>query len=139
MNLNKVTLIGNLTADPKTLQLAGQSVTTFGLATNYRWRDYRTKALKESVEFHTIVAWRRIGEVVAKYLKKGDRVFLEGRLQTRSWQDKQGVKRYRTEVVADQLIMLGKASRAAEPVEQQNAELAEETVNVEEVPVEAEA
>src|SRR3989338_7015262 len=107
MNLNKVTLIGNLTGDPKTTTLtSGQAVTTFGVATNYRWRDFQTKETKESVEFHNIVAWRRIGAVVAKYLKKGDRIFVEGRLQTRSWKDKGGAKRSRTEIVADQLIML---------------------------------
>lgn len=137
MNLNKVTLIGNLTGDPKTAALAsGQSVCTFSVATNYRWRDYRTKQAKETVEFHPIVAWRRIGEVAAKYLKKGDRVFLEGRLQTRSWQDKVGAKRSRTEVVADNLIMLGKSTTATAKADKPNDELAKEEVSIEELPKE---
>ncbi len=134
MNLNKVTLIGNLTGDPKVATLpSGQSVSSFGLATNYRWRDAATKKPKESVEFHSIVAWRRIGEVVAKYLKKGDRVFVEGRLQTRKWKGKNGNGK-RTEVVADQLIMLGK-SGARKAEEKPNKELIEEEVSIEEVPV----
>lgn len=137
MNLNKVTLIGNLTGNPRTTKLpSGQNVSTFGLATNYRWRDYRTKAPKESVEFHHVVTWRRLGDVVAKYLKKGDRVFLEGRLQTRKWQDRAGLQRARTEVVADQLIMLGKSSRRKEQ-EKPNEELLQEEVSVEEVPFES--
>ncbi|MBI3956834.1 MAG: single-stranded DNA-binding protein [Candidatus Kerfeldbacteria bacterium] len=127
MNLNKVTLIGNLTGDPKTTVLpSGATVATFSVATNYRWRDYKTKELKESVEFHRIVAWRRIGEVVAKFLKKGDRVFLEGRLQTRSWKDKGNQKHSMTEIVADQLIMLGGKSRQTTASKPNDALLPEE-------------
>lgn len=137
MNLNKVTLIGNLTGDPKVASLpSGQTVTTFGVATNFRWRDYQTKQLKESVEFHRLVAWRKIGEVVAKYLKKGDRVFIEGRLQTRSWKDKNGGKRSQTEIVADQLIMLGGKSRAKADLKPNQA-LVQEEVSIDEVPVQA--
>ncbi len=108
MNLNKASLIGNLTGDPRVTKLpSGQSVASFGVATNHQWRDYRTKQLKKAAEFHTVVAWGRIADVAAKYLKKGNRVFAEGRMQTRSWQDKNGMKRSRTEIVAEQLIMLG--------------------------------
>lgn len=134
MNLNKVTLIGNLTADPKVTTLpSGQTVSTFGMATNYRWRDAASKSLKELAEFHSIVAWRRIGEVVAKYLKKGDRVFVEGRLQTRKWKTKNGGQARRTEIVANQLILLGGRSSKTPP-EKPNQELAEEQVSVEPIP-----
>src|SRR5690554_2303272 len=104
MNLNKVTLLGNLTADPKSSTIpSGQSVTSFTLATNYQWRDVQTKQMKESVEFHNIVAWRKNGELAAKYLKKGDRIYLQGRLQTRSWADQSGAKRSRTEIITDHI------------------------------------
>lgn len=135
MNLNKVTLIGNLTGDPKVNHLpSGQTVASFGLATNYRWRDYQSKQLKESVEFHHIVAWRRIGEVAAKFLKKGDRIFVEGRLQTHAWKDKAGQKRSQTEIIADQLIMLGGKPRQ-KAGEKPNDALVQEDVSVEQIPV----
>ncbi|MFH1171068.1 MAG: single-stranded DNA-binding protein [bacterium] len=137
MNLNKVTLIGNLTGDPKMASLpSGQTVTSFSVATNYKWRDYKTKQLKESVEFHRIVAWRRIGEVVAKFLKKGDRIFLEGRLQTRSWKDRSGQKRSTTEIVADQMIMLGGKTRSKTDTKPNDA-LVQEEVSVDQIPVQA--
>ncbi len=135
MNLNKVTLIGNLTGDPRSNDLpSGQTVTTFGVATNHRWRDYRTKETREAVEFHHVVAWRKLGEVVSKYLKKGDRVFLEGRLQTRSWNDKTGSRKSRTEIVADNLIMLGKRT-GAKTAKKPDDEMVQEEVSIEEVPV----
>jgi single-strand DNA-binding protein len=137
MNLNKVTLIGNLTGDPKIAALpSGQTVATFGLATNYRWRDLQTKKLKESVEFHRVVAWRRIGDVVAKFLKKGDKVYLEGRLQTRSWKDRAGQMRKQTEIVADQMIMLGGKSRKGAETKQNDA-LVQEEVSIDQVPVQS--
>ena len=139
MNLNKVTLIGNLTGDPKTASVpSGQTVTTFSVATNYKWRDYKTKQLKESVEFHRIVAWRRIGEVVAKFLKKGDKIFLEGRLQTRKWKDRAGQQRATTEIVADQLIMLSGKSRTKTELKPNEALVQEqEEVNIDQIPVQS--
>lgn len=129
MNLNKVTLIGNLTADPKTTRLpSGQSITTFGVATNHKWRDAATKQMKEAVEFHNIVAWRHLAEIVAKFLKKGSRVFVEGRLTNRAWQDRQGLKHSRPEIVASNLIMLGK------PAAKRSTEQVEEEVTVDGVP-----
>ncbi len=129
MNLNKVTLIGNLTADPKSTQLpSGQSISTFGVATSHKWRDAATKQMKEAVEFHNVVAWRHLGEIVAKFLKKGSRVFVEGRLTNRSWQDRKGLKHSRPEIVASNLIMLGK------PVAKPKAEQVEEEVTVEGAP-----
>lgn len=136
MNLNKVTLIGNLTGTPKVTKLSsGQSVTNFGLATNYRWRDYQTKELRSSVEFHSIVAWRRLGDVIGRYLKKGDRVFVEGRLQTRAWKGRDGASRKHTEIVAENIIMLG--SRGVKSADKPNTELVQEDVSVEEMPAPA--
>lgn len=109
-------------------------MTTFSVATNHQWRDYKSKQMKKAVEFHNIVAWGKIADVAAKYLKKGNRIFVEGRLQTRSWQDKTGIKHARTEIVADQLIMLGAAKRASESTVGET-ELAHEEVSPEELPV----
>ncbi|HWA64686.1 MAG TPA: single-stranded DNA-binding protein [Candidatus Paceibacterota bacterium] len=102
MNLNKVFLIGRLTRDPETRSTpSGQTVTTLGLATNRVWSD--ASGRKEATEFHTVVAWGRLGEIASNYLKKGGLVLIEGRLQTRSWTGKDNVKRYSTEIVAENL------------------------------------
>lgn len=105
MNLNKVYLIGRLTADPeaRTTQ-AGQTVTTMRMATNRVWTSPSGEK-NESTEYHTIVAWARLGEIASQYLKKGSLLMIEGRLQTRSWDAQDGTKRYRTEVVAESLQM----------------------------------
>lgn len=108
-NLNRATLIGNLTEDPEVKTVgADMTVANFGVATNHRSRDPKTKEWKDAPEFHNVSAWRKLAEIAGKYLKKGDRVFLEGRLQTKKWKDKEGNPRSRTEIVADQLILLGK-------------------------------
>ena len=106
MDLNKVMLIGNLTRDPEGRTTpTGQMVTSFGLATNLVWTD--TAGVKQKrAEFHNIVAWRRLAEICNQYLKKGNKVYIEGRLQTKEWQGQDGVKKQRTEVVADNMIML---------------------------------
>lgn len=137
MNLNKATLIGNLTRDPVSKKLpSGQTITYFGLATNHTWKDTKTKERRENVEYHNVIAWARLGEIVNSYLKKGDKVYVEGRLQTRSWDAKDGTKRSRTEVVVNNLIMLGKASAVKEKVAKDSQkQMASEEVNVEEVPV----
>lgn len=108
MDLNKVMLIGRLTRDPESRTTPqGTTVTNFSLATSRVWKDQSGKQ-QELTEFHNIVAWRRLGEICAQYLKKGRQIYLEGHLQTRSWDDKNsGQKKYRTEVVADNMIMLG--------------------------------
>lgn len=137
MNLNKATLIGNLTRDPEVRNLpSGQKVAYLGVATNHSWKDYRTKKKKEKAEYHNIVAWGKLGEIIGQYLNKGDRVFLEGRLQTRSWEDKGGVKRSRTEIVADNLIMLGKSGRAKKDLKEDKVDekMLVEEVDAEEVP-----
>ncbi len=140
MNLNKVSLIGNLTQDPAVRALpSGASLTTFTVATNYTWKDAESKERQQATEFHPVVAWGRLGNIVAKYLKKGDRVYIEGRLNTRNWEDKHGAKRYRTEIVANQLIMLGGKSGKADKSDKVNTEVAPEDVTVAKIPIESEA
>ncbi|MBN1779178.1 MAG: single-stranded DNA-binding protein [Candidatus Buchananbacteria bacterium] len=106
MDLNKAMLIGNLTRDPESRTTpSGQNVTSFGLATNLVWTDSSGQKQKRA-EFHNIVAWRKLGEICAQYLKKGNKVYIEGRIQNRDWEDKEGNKKTRTEIVADNMIML---------------------------------
>jgi len=113
MDLNKVMLIGRLTRDPEARTTPqGVTVTNFGLATSRVWKDQQGNQ-QDRTEFHNIVAWRRLGEICSQYLSKGRQVYIEGYLQTRSWDDEQsGKKQYRTEIVADNMIMLGNKSDA---------------------------
>lgn len=108
MDLNKAMLIGNITRDPQLRTIpSGQSVASFGLATNRRWKDQSTGEYKEDTQFHNIVAWGKLGEICSQYMKKGSKVFIEGRIQTRTWDDQQtGQKKYFTEIVAENAIML---------------------------------
>ena len=100
-------LIGNITRDPELRSTpSGQSVASFGLATNRVWKDPSTGEKREAVEFHNIVAWGRLAEICGQYLRKGSKIFIEGRIQTRSWQGQDGNKRYTTEIVAENMIML---------------------------------
>ncbi|TSD04855.1 MAG: single-strand DNA-binding protein [Parcubacteria group bacterium Greene0714_36] len=111
MNLNKVFILGNLTRDPELRQTpSGAAVCSFGVATNRRYTDKQGQK-QEQVEFHSIVAWGRQAEIITQYLHKGSSILVEGRLQTRSWQDPQGAKHYKTEVIADQ-IQLGPKSQS---------------------------
>jgi single-strand DNA-binding protein len=116
MDINRATIVGRLTRDPEIRTTpSGINVTSFSVATNFVWSD-ASGARKEAVEYHNIVAWRKLGEIVAQYMRKGSRVLVEGRLQTRSWEGQDGAKRNRTEIVADNLIMLdskGAAGSAA--------------------------
>lgn len=106
MNLNKVFILGNLTRDPELRQTAGgQAVCTIGIATNRFYTDGGGQK-QQAVEFHTVVAWGRNAEIINQYVRKGNLILVEGRLQTRNWQDQQGVKHYRTEVIAER-IQLG--------------------------------
>lgn len=110
MNLNKVFLLGNLTRDPELKNLpSGQQVCSFSMATNKIWTDKETGEKKQKVEFHNIVAWRNLATIASQYLKKGGLVFVEGHLTTRSWDDPSGTKKYRTEIIADN-IQLGPRS-----------------------------
>ena len=106
--LNKVMLIGNLGRDPEVRSTtSGQQVATFSIATNRRWKD-RDGNKQEQTEWHNIVCWGRQAEIAGQYLSKGRQIFVEGRLQTRSWDDKQsGEKKYKTEIVCDNFQMLG--------------------------------
>lgn len=109
MNLNKAMIIGNITRDPEVRQTAnGATVASFSVATNFFWNDPSGQR-QERVEFHNIVAWRKLAEICGQYLHKGSKVYIEGRLQTRDWADKTtGQKRYTTEIVAENMIMLDK-------------------------------
>lgn len=108
-SLNKVQLIGNLTAEPEIRETPnGQKVATFSLATNRRWKD-ASGMLQEDTEFHNCVAWRGLADIAEQYMHKGKKVYVEGYLKTRSWDDASGVKRYKTEVVADNVILLSTA------------------------------
>jgi single-strand DNA-binding protein len=113
--INKVILIGNLGQDPETRTTpGGTTVTNLRLATSESWRDKTSGEMKEQTEWHTIVMWGRLGEIGAEYLRKGSQVYIEGRLQTRKWQDKAtGNDRYATEVVASEMQMLGGRGGAA--------------------------
>lgn len=104
MNLNKVFLIGRLVSDPETRATpSGQTVCSFRLATNRVWTDKATGQKQEKAEFHNVVLWQRLAEIASQYLKKGSLVLIEGRLETRTWQDNSGNKRYRTEIIAESL------------------------------------
>ena len=106
MNLNKAMIIGNLTRDPEVRSTpSGQTVASFAVATNLVWTD-QSGQKQEKVEFHNVVAWRRLAEICGQYLKKGAKVYIEGRLQTSDWTDQSGVKKYRTEIIVENMIML---------------------------------
>lgn len=108
MDLNKVMLIGNITNDIQTRSTQnGQTVATFSIATNRRWKDQSSGELKEDTQFHNIVAWGKLGEICNQYMGKGRKIFVEGRIQTRTWDDPQsGQKKYFTDIVAENVIML---------------------------------
>ncbi len=115
MDLNKVMLIGRLTRDVESRQLpSGQAVANFGLATGRVFKD-QNGTRQERTEYHNIVAWARLAEICKQYLVKGKLIFIEGRLQTRDWEGQDGVKRYRTEIVAENMIMLGSKSDGSTP------------------------
>lgn len=126
-SLNKVQLIGNLGKDPELKYTsAGVAVATFSIATSDSWKDQEGNT-QERTEWHNIVAWRKLAEICGEWLKKGKRVYIEGRLQTRNY-EKDGVKRYITEIVADQLIMLDGAPRSTNGGETETPASASETV-----------
>jgi single-strand DNA-binding protein len=117
-SVNKVILVGNLGADPETKYLpSGDAVTNIRLATTDRWKDKASGETKEATEWHRIAFFGRLAEIAGEYLKKGSQVYVEGRIRTRKWQDKEGQDRYSTEIVADTMQMLGSRSGAGEPRE----------------------
>jgi single-strand DNA-binding protein len=114
-SLNKATLIGNLGKDPEVRAIpSGAKVANFSIATteSYTGKDGQKV---DKTEWHNIVMWRGLAEVAEKYLKKGSQVYIEGRLQTRSWDDQNGQKRYTTEIIADNMVMLGKPTGGGAP------------------------
>lgn len=106
--INKVILVGHLGRDPEMRYMPdGQAVANFSIATSETWRDKQTNEKRERTEWHRIVAYRRLGEICGEYLSKGRQVYIEGRIQTREWEDRDGVKRWTTEIIASQMQMLG--------------------------------
>ena len=107
-SVNKVILVGNLGADPEVRYLpSGDAVANIRLATTDRYKDKATGDMKESTEWHRVAFFGRLAEIVSEYLKKGSSVYIEGRIRTRKWQAQDGTDRYSTEIVADQMQMLG--------------------------------
>lgn len=149
MDLNKVMLIGRLTRDPELKSLpTGRSVATMSVATGRQWKDANGQIQKQS-EFHNVVVWAKMAENAAQYLRKGSRLYVEGRLQTRDWTGTDGVKKYRTEIVAENFIMLdgktgtGMSAPNASPAAGNNdyynsssspKEVVEEEIKVEDIP-----
>jgi single-strand DNA-binding protein len=106
--INKVILVGNLGADPETRAMpSGTTVANLRIATSESWRDKQSGEQQERTEWHRVVLFGRLGEIAAEYLKKGSQVYIEGSLRTRKWQDKQGQERYSTEIVGNDMQMLG--------------------------------
>jgi single-strand DNA-binding protein len=139
-------IIGNITRDPELKTTPqGTSVASFSVATNLTWKDSSGQR-QEKAEFHNIVAWRKLAEICGKYLHRGSKVYIEGRLQTRDWQGQDGVKRYRTEIIADNMVMLDRkgantdnspfAGSGKEEVtpEADGGEIVEEEIKVEDIP-----
>src|SRR5258708_7376718 len=128
-SVNRVIVLGNLGRDPETRYTPdGASVTTVSIATTSSWKDKNTGEKREETEWHRVVFFGRIAEIASEYLRKGSACYVEGRLKTRKWTDKDGVEKYTTEIVADQIQLLGKKSddggqrgedtRASEPARQ---------------------
>lgn len=106
-SINKVIIIGNLGADPEVRYMpSGGAVATINVATSEIWKDKQSGANQERTEWHRIVLYNKLGEIAGEYLKKGSKVFIEGKLRTRKWQDKSGQDRYTTEIAADEMQML---------------------------------
>lgn len=145
MNLNKAMIIGNLTRDPEVRTTPqGTTVASFSVATNQVWTDAQGQK-QERAEFHNIVAWRKLAEIIGQYLKKGSKVYIEGRLQTRDWTGQDGVKRYRTEIVADNMIMLdskggsgmGQSQNYSQPAPEEDIPVIEEGVPTSSAPMQS--
>lgn len=119
--VNKVILVGNLGKDPEIRYApSGQAIANITIATSESWKDKNTGEKQEKTEWHRVVFFSRLAEIVGEYLKKGSQVYIEGRLQTRKWQDKEGRDRYTTEIVANEMQMLGSRSGGGTPAEDFN-------------------
>lgn len=141
MDLNRATIIGRVTRDPEMRTTpSGQTVTTLSVATNRAWTD-NAGVKQERSEFHNCVLWGKLAEIASQYVTKGRRVYVEGRIETRDWTGQDGVKRYRTEIVAENMIMLdgpkGAGGTGAGPAgsnTSQPPEVVEEEIKVEDIP-----
>ncbi|MFA5127736.1 MAG: single-stranded DNA-binding protein [Patescibacteria group bacterium] len=142
MDLNRVMLIGNMTRDPEVRATpTGRSVASFSIATNRVWTDANGQKQKQA-EFHNVVFWAKLADICGQYLKKGQKIYVEGRLQTREWTGQDGIKRYRTEIIGENMIMLssrqggpaGDSSGIPSYAEEAPQETAEEVIKVEDIP-----
>ena len=121
-SVNKVIIVGNLGRDPETRYMPnGEAVTNIAVATTESWKDKTSGEKKELTEWHRITFYRKLAEIAGQYLKKGSSVYIEGKLQTRKWTDKDGIERYATEIISDSMQMLGgkQESQGDRPVERQ--------------------
>lgn len=127
--VNKVIQVGRLTKNPETRHLeSGATVTNFSIANSEKYKDKNTNEWVENTEYHSIVLWRGLAEVAVKYLKKGDMVYIEGKLKTRSW-EKDGVTRYTTEILCDKMVMLSpKGSNSNYLNEPSNSEIDDDSL-----------
>jgi single-strand DNA-binding protein len=122
-SVNKVILVGNLGRDPETRYMPdGGAITNVSVATSYQWNDKASGEKKEETEWHRVMFRGKLAEIAGEYLKKGSQVYVEGRLRTRKWQDKEGKDRYTTEIVADRMQMLGSRAGAGQPRDDAPAE-----------------
>lgn len=133
MDLNKVMIIGRLTKEPELRTTpSGVNVCTLSVATNSSYFDKNTNQKVDNTEFHTVVLWRKLAEIAGQYLQKGRQVYIEGSLKTRSWDAQDGQKKYRTEIVGDEMIMFGDGNKqgAARPQQRQQTT---DDVNVDDI------
>lgn len=139
MNLNKVFLIGNLVQDPELRTTSsGQPVCTLRMATNRMWTDQKSGQKQQKAEYHTIILWRKLAEIAKQYLSKGNLLMVEGRLQTRNWQDKSGVKHWTTEIIAENMQMgprSGFSSKQSSDSSKQEKEPQKQEESTEEIPI----
>jgi single-strand DNA-binding protein len=132
MNLNKAILIGRLTADPQLRSTAaGQAVATFSIATNREWTNKQGERQRD-VQFHNVVVWGRQAEITSQFLKKGSLAMVEGHIQNRSWQDKQGQKRTTTEIVCDSIQFGPRGGEGGAPHAASNTSVSQEMLNTKE-------
>ncbi|NCO23086.1 single-stranded DNA-binding protein [bacterium (Candidatus Moisslbacteria) CG12_big_fil_rev_8_21_14_0_65_36_11] len=137
MNVNKVIILGNLTRDPEIRTTPNnQSVASFGMATNRYWTDKQTGEKKQMVEYHNVTCWRKLAEIAQKFLKKGNLVYIEGRLQTRTWTDQSGNKRSKTDIIAERIQLGPKGLRPEQREAQEEPAQKPSTEEIEEIPLE---
>lgn len=114
-SLNRAQLIGHLGADPEMRYMpSGEAVANLRIATSDQWKDRETGEMKDMTEWHSVVAFKKLAEIIGQHLKKGDRIFVEGQIRTRKWQDRDGNDRYSTEIRASDIVMLGSPSGSSQ-------------------------